>query len=99
MNKFIKKNWFIGVDISNDTLDLGLLNEKSHGTFKEKKVKNSFSGFDKIMEWLEKEKIKLEDCMFCMEHTGTYGLLFFAWLSQMEFDYCVEPGIQIKSVV
>jgi len=31
-----------------------------------------------------------------MEHTGTYGLLLFAWLSQMGIDYCVEPAIQIK---
>jgi transposase len=31
-----------------------------------------------------------------MEHTGTYGLLFFAWLSQEGYDYCVEPGLQIK---
>jgi hypothetical protein len=31
-----------------------------------------------------------------MEHTGTYGLLLFAWLSQLGIDYCVEPGIKIK---
>lgn len=31
-----------------------------------------------------------------MEHTGTYGLLFFAWLSQNEILFCVETGLQIK---
>jgi transposase len=96
MKKLLKKRHFIGVDISKDTLDLSLIQEATYGTFHDKKVDNSFKGFDIILEWLAKEKVKPEDCLFCMEHTGTYGLLFFAWLSQMGFDYCVEPGLKIK---
>ncbi|MBA7534728.1 IS110 family transposase ISCaa7 [subsurface metagenome] len=96
MNKLIKKKHFIGVDISKDTLDLALLEEETCITFIDKKIENSLRGFDRILEWLDKQNKKLEDCFFCMEHTGTYGLLFFAWLSQMEIDYCVEPGMQIK---
>lgn len=96
MNEFTKKKHFIGIDISKDKLDLALVNEKSPGVFEDKVVDNSFKGFDNILNWLSKQKIKLEECLFCMEHTGTYGLLLFAWLSQMEIDYCVEPGLQIK---
>jgi transposase len=96
MNKLIKKFHFIGVDISKDTLDLAILEEKTYGTYQDKKVNNSLAGFDEILEWLEAENIKPEDCLFCMEHTGTYGLLFFAWLSQLDIDFCVEPGMQIK---
>jgi transposase len=96
MNKLIRKKHFFGVDISKDTLDLALLEEETYGSFKDEKIENSLNGFDKIIEWFEKDGMKSEDCLFCMEHTGTYGLLFFAWLSQMGIDYCVEPGIQIK---
>ena len=96
MNKLIKKKTFIGVDISKDDLDLSLLEEKTYGSFTDKKIKNSIKGFDSILIWLKKQNKKLEECLFCMEHTGTYGLLFFAWLSQMGVDYCVEPGMQIK---
>jgi transposase len=96
MNKLIKKKHFFGVDISKDTLDLSLLEEGTYGSFKDEKIENSLNGFDKIIEWFEKDGIKPEDCLFCMEHTGTYGILFFAWLSQMRIDYCVEPAIQIK---
>ena len=96
MKQFTKKKHFIGIDISKDQLDLALVNEGSHGVFKDKKVDNSFKGFDKIQNWLSKQKVKLEDCLFCMEHTGTYGLLLFAWFSQMGIDYCVEPGLKIK---
>ena len=96
MSEFTKKKHFIGIDISKDKLDLALVNEKSPGVFEDKIVDNSFKGFDNIQKWLSKQKIKFEDCLFCMEHTGTYGLLLFAWLGQMEIDFCVEPGLQIK---
>jgi transposase len=96
MNKLIKKKHFIGIDISSKTLDLSLMAEESFGTFVDKKIDNTLTGFEKITTWLSKQNKALEDCLFCMEHTGTYGLLLFAWLSQMELDYCVEPGIQIK---
>lgn len=96
MNKLIKKKHFLGVDISKDTLDLARLEEKTFGSFEDKKVINTLDGYDDILEWLRNQHIELKDCLFCMEHTGTYGLLFFAWLSQIEADFCVEPGIRIK---
>lgn len=96
MNKFIKKKHFIGVDISKDTLDLAILEEETYGKYIDKKVNNSISGFDSILECLDKKGMKIEDCLICMEHTGTYGLLLFAWLSQLGVDFCVEPGLQIK---
>lgn len=96
MNKLVKKRHFIGVDISKDTLDLARMEEETYGSFDDKKVENSFKGFDHIVNWLQNKNIEVKDCVFCMEHTGTYGLLFFAWLSQMEIDYCVEPALKIK---
>jgi transposase len=96
MNKFTKKKAFIGIDISKDQLDLGLLKEERSGAFEDKKVSNSFSGFEAMAKWIEKKDIQLDSCLFCMEHTGTYGLLLFAWLSQMGIDFVVEPGLKIK---
>lgn len=96
MKNFIEKKHFLGIDISQEVLDVSLMNEASYGIFKDKQVKNSFDGFEDILEWIVKQKIKIEDCLFCMEHTGTYGLLLFAWLSQMNIEYCVEPGLKIK---
>jgi len=96
MDQFTKKKYFIGIDISKDQLDVALLKAEELDVFKDKKVDNSFTGFDAIQNWLLKQKVQLEDCLFCMEHTGTYGLLLFAWLSQLGVDYCVEPGLKIK---
>jgi transposase len=96
MKELIKKKHFVGVDISNEVLDLSLMHESSYGEFDDKQINNSFRGFEQMINWLIKKEINLEDCLFCMEHTGTYGLLLFAWLSQMEIDYCVEPGLKVK---
>jgi transposase len=96
MDKFTDKKHFIGVDISNAKLDLALLENIENGRFHDKVVTNDFKGFDSIPKWLGKLKIDLSECVFCMEHTGTYGLLFFAWLSQMGINYCVEPALKIK---
>lgn len=96
MSKFTKKKYFIGIDISKDHLDVALTSIQSSGEFKDKKVENGFKGFDAIQSWLLDQGHELYDCLFCMEHTGTYGLLLFAWLSQLGIDYCVEPGIKIK---
>lgn len=96
MDKFTDKKHFIGVDISNAKLDLALLENIENGQFHDKVVTNDFKGFDSIQKWLGKLKINLSECVFCMEHTGTYGLLFFAWLGQMGINYCVEPALKIK---
>jgi len=96
MDQFTKKKYFIGIDISKDHLDVALLKAEELDVFKDKQVENNFKGFAIIQNWLSKQKVKLEDCLFCMEHTGTYGLLLFAWLGQLGVNYCVEPGIKIK---
>jgi len=99
MNKFMKKKAFLGIDISKDELDFSLLTTTHPTLFKDKKVANSFTGFSHIEMWLSSLGLDLEDCLFCMEHTGTYGLLLFAWLSQMGADYVVEPALRIKKSI
>ncbi|HEX2921034.1 MAG TPA: IS110 family transposase [Bacteroidales bacterium] len=92
----MKKKDFVGIDISKDHIDCALLNAESPRSFKDKKFSNTLEGFESMEEWLLKNDIDIKKCLFCMEHTGTYGLLLFAWLSQKEFDFCVEPALKIK---
>jgi transposase len=96
MTKVMKKTDFIGIDISNDCIDCALLNVNNPKTFKDKRFKNEFDGFDDMEKWIEKNVKSKKDVLLCMEHTGTYGLLLFAWLSQKDYDFCVEPGLKIK---
>ncbi len=96
MNKISKKTNFVGVDISKDTLDLFLIDDQHSRTGHEKNVSNDISGFESIEKWISSKNMKISDCVFCLEHTGNYGLLLFAWLEQKDVVYCVEPAIQIK---
>ncbi|MEO1547670.1 MAG: hypothetical protein AAFU74_13080, partial [Bacteroidota bacterium] len=73
MNEFIKKKHYVGVDISNATLDLALMKKNGFGEFR---TDNSLKGFSLIPKWIGEQGLELDDCAFCMEHTGTYGLLF-----------------------
>lgn len=97
--KGMKKTDFIGIDISKNYIDCALLNVNSTKTFKNKQFKNRLEGFDDMEQWITKYSKNKNDVLFCMEHTGTYGLLLFTWLSQKEYDFCVEPGLKIKRSV
>lgn len=92
----MKKTHFVGIDISKDYIDCALLSADHPGSFKDKKFKNCLDGFEKMEDWLIKNNFDIKNWLICMEHTGTFGLLLFAWLSQKEFEYCVEPGLKIK---
>jgi transposase len=92
----MKKTDFIGIDISKDFIDCALLNVNNPKAFKEKRFKNELEGFDDMDQWVKKNVTLRNDVLLCMEHTGTYGLILFAWLSQKDYDFCVEPGLKIK---
>jgi transposase len=96
MSKFTTKEWFIGIDISKNTIDVAILHGQSPEIFIEHQFSNNLKGFDLMLQWLSRQKVSLSECLFCMEHTGNYGLLLFFWLTQKEADFCVEPGLQIK---
>lgn len=96
MDKSKEKKWFIGIDISNETLDVSIVNEQYPNQFKDKKVSNDIAGFESILKWFKSLKVNPKDCMFCMEHTGTYGLLLFGWLESKGITFSVISGLEIK---
>jgi hypothetical protein len=46
MGKFIKKKWFIGIDISKNFIDAAILNEKEPGRFINHRFSNDLKGFE-----------------------------------------------------
>lgn len=96
MNKITKKSEFIGVDISKNHIDCALIVKANPVEFKEKRFSNNLEGFESLEKWLGDIGTEFKRVLVCMEHTGTYGLLFCAWLSHKGADFCVEPGLRIK---
>jgi transposase len=92
----MEKKWFIGIDVSKDTLDVAMHGLNAPEQFTDKKVENNFRGYGFLLSWIKEKKIPLEECVFCMEHTGAYSLVLTAFLNEQNLFVSVEPALQIK---
>jgi len=92
----MKKNNFIGIDVSKDTLDAAMHSLKLPGKFTEKRFENSVSGYKALTSWIKKCKYSLEECVFCMEHTGVYSLNPSVFLCEQGLFVSVVPALEIK---
>ena len=87
--------WFIGIDVSKQTLDITILNNN------EKKMYEQIINSDQsIKSFLKKlvsdQKILLHDCLFCLEHTGIYNSHFLKVMEEKKLAVCLESSVQIK---
>lgn len=57
----------LGLDISKDTIDACLLDERGENS---KKISNNARGFTQLKRWLTNRRVK--DVQVCMEATGSY---------------------------
>ena len=60
----------LGIDVSKDTIDVTLIDNegnKHHATFKNKE-----KGFKKLIGWLKKHGVEVDDLHICMEATNIY---------------------------
>jgi transposase len=89
------KKFFIGIDISKDSLDVCIFEKDSAKLISEFCVKNSESGIAGMLKKIVRQKIDLKDSWFCFEHTGVYGLLLAYCLDQNDVCYSVVPALEI----
>lgn len=81
----------IGIDVSKLTLDVIIRTSNVH-----KQFSNDTKGFNKIILWLIKQKINLNETLFCFEHTGWYCLELSYFLYENNHNYCCVNPIEIK---
>lgn len=92
----MKYKWFVGIDISKCTLDVTLYSTKDYKKSKHIKVVNNTKGFSEILRWLKKMQINVNATLFCMEHTGIYGLDLFVFMEDKKTAYSVVSPLEIK---
>ena len=92
----MNKKWFIGIDISKLSLDVAIHSDDGGQEENHIKVNNDIPGFKKLLEWLKEKKVDYKQSLFCMEHTGLYGLEIQFFLTKKEITYCMESPLQIK---
>ena len=81
----------IGIDVSKLTLDVMVRTTNIH-----KQFSNDTKGFKQIITWLMKQKINLDQSLFCFEHTGWYCLMLSYFLYENKHAYCCINAIEIK---
>lgn len=93
----MKKKWFIGIDISKNTLDIVLYDGGNKQAVKDnyKRVSNNEEGFKTFLSWLKNKKIILSDLLICMEHTGVYGFDFCLYLEATKIDYTMVSPLHL----
>lgn len=93
----MKFRFFIGIDVSKDTLDIGLLDAENSETINHQQVSNNDSGTARMLCWLEEHNgFSIENSLFCLEHTGMYNYPLLQFFSKQGASVWVENPIQIK---
>ena len=82
----------LGIDISKITFDVALLTGEKRR--KSKKFSNTLEGFEKLVEWLNRQGV--ERVHACMEVTNTYGHALAVYLHQKGPAVSIVNPSQIK---
>ena len=86
---------FIAIDVSNHTLDITILNNNEKKMYEQ--IVNSDQSIKSFLKKLVSEqKIILQDCLFCLEHTGIYNSHFLKVMEEKKLGVCLESSVQIK---
>lgn len=86
-----KKEIFIGVDVSKETLDLAVYSTRNH-----LRIANNSEGFKQLLAWLKSLSIALADCWFVMEYTGGYEYRLIQFCHSKQVKFSRVPGLEIK---
>jgi transposase len=85
----MKRNWFIGIDISKKTLDVVIYDQENQKSSKHFKVNNELKGFKEMIKTLKAEGVVFKKAFICLEYCGIYGLELGLFLEgKIEFRFC-----------
>jgi transposase len=87
--------WFIGIDVSKQTLDITALHNNEKKLYEQ--ITNSEYAIKSFLKkLLVEQKFSLGECLFCLEHTGIYNNHFLKVMEEKKLSVCVESSVQIK---
>ena len=97
VSKIIEK-FFIGVDVSKETVDCVLYCEDMNKMKNDNHLKttNDKDGCVEILKWLKLRKATKNETIVCMEYTGRYSYIFAKNLAAEGIKFCLIPAMKIK---
>lgn len=91
----MKKDWYVGIDVSKKWLDVAIFVENSDlmGYF-HTQVSNDKAGYKELLRWLKEHGVDASTCMYGMEHTGFYSDGLQHFLDKKGYRYTMlEPAV------
>jgi transposase len=92
----MKFQWFVGIDISKKTLDATLFANGSNKKSPHKQFINDGKGHQALVNWLNNQGVSMDKVLFCMEHTGVYGLSLAVFMEKNDLVYTMVSLLHIK---
>lgn len=91
----MKKNEFIGIDVSKATIDVKMF---ISGFYKQ--FKNNPIGINQMLFWVKQcQKNNYDQVRYCFEHTGIYSDLLSKTLSENNSIYYQVSGLMVKKTL
>jgi transposase len=86
-------NYFIGIDVSKNSLDVAVLKEEN--LVLEQKIENQAPSIKSFLTEFLKQ-VPADQIVVCMEHTGIYNALALEAFWRKRIKICLEPAMHIK---
>ncbi len=83
-----RKEFFVGVDVSKETLDVAIYGTKNH-----RKIANNSEGFKQLQAWLKSLQIAINECWFVLEYTGGYEYRLVQFCQSKGLSFTRIPGL------
>lgn len=93
-NENLTIDFFVGIDMSKTTFDVGVL-DTSGKRIMHRKFNNNTLGFEDFLSWLS-TCLNSTNLFFCMEYTGIYSRKLWMFLQDNQCKLWMESGFQIK---
>lgn len=91
----MKRNCFIGIDISKKTLDVVIYDQEKKSSKIHFVVNNVLKGFKEMIKKIKSEGVNLNEVFVCLEYCGIYGLELGLFLDG-KIDFCFCSPLHIK---
>lgn len=88
--------YFIGIDVSKSTLDVAICSASDPKQFLHQQFNNTVAGYKQMLSCLRKQKVKLSEAFFVMEHTGCYTLELCCFLQDKHLAFTLFSPLHLK---
>ncbi len=95
----MKKNYFVGIDVSKQTLDVAFILEQDDERTQPcwKVFDNNEQGLSAMKTWLQSNHVPFKgNTLFVIENTGLYHRLLVSFCNKHQLQLCIENGAQVK---